>query len=79
MWTAIVVLCIAGSDITIDDFNDVCISYKSDVNYETPEACASSIVNVLKTDEMQAMTSLPEYDLEVQTTECTYNEPDNNL
>ena len=68
MWTGVIVLCIAGT--TQADLPDTaCLRYNSPL-FENLEQCERSLGKVLKSEQIRLMTSLPEYDLELDTAEC---------
>jgi hypothetical protein len=66
MWLGMVVLCIAGTDLNTEDAS--CLTYVA--KFESQLVCELSLNNVLNSEEIQAMTSLPEYDLDLVYASC---------
>lgn len=73
MFLGVILLCVAGPIQEFEIANS-CITYYSVDTYETKEECEYAIKSVLKTDEMQAMLVMPEFDLELNQTECVQTE-----
>jgi len=69
MWYGVVLLCVAG--VEVDHFNpDVCIWYRSESVIPTEERCLRAVDDLIKTEEMQALLVMPEYDLELSYKGC---------